>query len=260
MAFPRVPVFSDVVPTDFFQAVALGEVPNCQMINKFGRNPDLDTGVTEDVWNGSSTYTGFPDGSAETLEFFSSSASDAAAGTGARQVRFMGLDQNWNQASETITLNGTTPVTTTSLWRRVHTAAVVAAGSGGVNAGNITCRHSTTTANRFFFMPVGTNQTYVMAYTVPDGYRAILVELTATLGTSGGAVATCEGYIWTREFGAPFRARRPALFATNTPFVVPITGGLVFGPKADLTYRVFAASANNLTISVGMDLLLVRNT
>lgn len=71
------------------------------------------------------------------LDFSSSSAADAAAGTGARTVEIYGLDKDFNPQSETITINGQTLATSTKTFRRVFAAIVQTFGSGGQNAGDI---------------------------------------------------------------------------------------------------------------------------
>lgn len=74
------------------------------------------------------------------LRLVSASAADAAAGTGARTVRIVYFDQTGaGPFTETVTLNGTTPVNTvgTNLCF-IEEMQVITAGSGGTNAGIIT--------------------------------------------------------------------------------------------------------------------------
>lgn len=71
------------------------------------------------------------------LDLSSSSAADAAAGTGARTVEIYGLDVDFNPQSETVTLNGQTIITSTKAFRRVFAAVVQTYGSGGQNAGDV---------------------------------------------------------------------------------------------------------------------------
>lgn len=66
-----------LLTSDYGTEVALGAFPNVGINKKFGRNPDIGSGSTpEDVWSGGGLYTGFNCVAAQTLEFFSSSASD----------------------------------------------------------------------------------------------------------------------------------------------------------------------------------------
>lgn len=242
---------------DIETLIAQGLLTGYSIVNKFGNNVDIDTGsVPEDVWNYGGTYTGFAS-AAETLTVTSDSTADAAAGTGARTIRITGLDANYNQQSETVTLNGTTGVTTTNTFIRAHTATILSAGSGGVNAGTITITQSTTTANVMLSMIPGRNQTNVSAFTIPAGYTGYLTKLHGQI--RGGTTATADGFIWTRSFGAPFRGRRPFTISASAPLMDTIYGGLVLTEKSDLVLRIDYVSAINTHVSAGYDLILVKN-
>lgn len=78
------------------------------------------------------------------LDLTSSSANDAAAGTGARTVKVYGLDANYKFATETVTLNGQTAVTTTGTFYRVFGIQVITTGTGRKNAGDIYAVKTTT--------------------------------------------------------------------------------------------------------------------
>lgn len=244
--------------TDAEIDIASGRMQGFSIVNKFGTNSDVDSGsVPEDIWEGGGTYTGFPDSTLETVSVFSASANDASAGTGAGTIRITGLDTNYEVLQETVTLNGVTPVATVGQFRRVHTATVLTAGSGGVNAGIITVRHTTTTANVFLSILAGRNQSNCSAYTVPAGYTAYMRSLHAAVifGTSTGL----EGAIWTRSFGGAFRSRRPFLISTYYRLMDVIYGGLVFTEKSDIVLRVTGTSDNNVSVNGGYDLILVKN-
>lgn len=239
-------------------AIAGGLFTGYSIVNKFGTNGDIDTGSTpEDVWEVGGTYTGFPDSSLETISLVSDSAADAAAGTGARTVRISGLDDNYDLQQETVTLNGTTPVASAGSYRRMHTMTVLSAGSGGVNAGVITARHTTTTSNVFGSIAAGRNQSNICAYTVPAGHTGYMRHLHAAL--RGGSTASLDGGIWTRPFGGVFRQRRPFNIGSSFRMADQIYGGLVFTEKSDITVRITAASANNIAMNAGFDLIVVKD-
>lgn len=239
-------------------SIATGKFTGYSIVNKVGKNPDIDTAtVPEDVWGVGGAYTGFPDTTLETIELLSSDANDAAAGTGARTVQISGLDTNYSVITETVTLNGVTPVATVQQFRRAHTMRVVTAGSGGVNAGIITARHSTTEANVFVSIIAGLNQSNSSGYTVPAGFTAYLVKLYAAL--RGNASATLDGGLWTRNFGEVFRQRRPFSVSSGSPWIDNIYGGLVLSEKSDVVVRITASSVNNVEVVSGYDLILVRN-
>ncbi len=161
-------------------------------LNLMGINEDVDLAAAEDVVEAGGTYAGLPvlpAQAAETLNIVSGSANDASAGTGARTVRVEGLDANGNWAEETFTLNGTTPVVSTSTWLRVVRAFIVGAGSGGTNAGAITIKHNTTTANIFAVIKAGRGMSMNAVFTVPTGKVA---RLTSWFGQGYGLTAANE--------------------------------------------------------------------
>lgn len=242
--------------------IAEGRYQNRSIVNKFGANSDIDTGtVPEDIWEGGGTYTGFAT-SAEVLRVTSSSTADVnTSGTGAWQIRITGLDASYNVIQETVNLNGTSNVTTTNSFIRAHTATIVSAGSGGVNAGTITIRQNVTTANIMLTMIPGRNQTNSSAYTIPAGYTGYMRSLHVAIRGTGIAntPTAVEGQIWTRSFGAPFRSRRPFTVSSSYRLADTIYGGLVFTEKSDIVLRITATSGNDTSVNGGYDLILVAN-
>lgn len=240
--------------------IALGLRTGRRFVNKAGRNPLIDTSTTpQDIWTGSGLYTGFPTtGSAETLSIESSDVNDTAAGTGARTVQLIGLDSSYNEISEVVSLNGTTPVLSTLLFWRMHTANVQSAGSGGVNAGIITIRHSTTTANVFSKIPAGRNQSSEAVFTVPAGHTALLRRLSVFI-RSANTARYADGEVWVRQFGAAPRFRRPWTVNANAPYYSNIYGGLVLPEKTDISIRCAAVSSNNTDLLAEFDLELIAD-
>lgn len=131
-----------VRPTDYHYEAALGLRQGHRTFNKFGYNLDVDTGE-EVVSSFGGTYT--PPTTATTLTIVSASTADDGdpAGTGAQRIQITGLDANRKYQTETVTLDGTTNVVTTSTWLGINRAAVALAGSGKTNAGTITITATT---------------------------------------------------------------------------------------------------------------------
>ena len=235
-----------------------GQIDGRFVINKFGRNPDIDTGsLPEDIWDAGGVYTGFPTGSAEALRITSSSAADAAAGTGARTVRIYGLDGNYAQINEDVTLNGTSNVVTTQTFLRVYRALVATAGSGLTNAGDITIRHNVTTGNIFSLMLAGKGQAEQANYTIPAGFTGYMVGYSASMFdiTSNNA----ELAIFTRDFGGAVRLRSPFVISETAGLSRERYRGLQFNEKTDLTFRCYEIVNSNGDVTVSWDMLLVPN-
>lgn len=236
---------------EFLLRVERGEVSGHRLISRYGRNPDIDVGAAEDVWNNGGLYTGFPTGSAEAIEIFSSSANDTAAGTGARTVQITGLDASNNpQTVSGVALNGTTPVAVSGTWKRVFTVSVETAGSGGSNAGTLTVRHSVTTANVFSVMAVGLNFDQFAGYTVPTGKKIYVLSLDLQIGATAAAGIIANFAVAIRPSGGVFNVIRTWDISDTQGRTVP---GNYFSLTAgtDVLFRVLTVSANNTPASVG---------
>ena len=233
---------------------ALGFSPTgAFVVNKFGRNNDVDTSTTpEDVWGGGGVYTGFPTGAAENVQVFSSSASDTGT------INVLGLDENYNRVSRSVAMTGTTPVTIPGgTMIRIHSCSYDAGPGSTFNVGVITVRHATTTANVFNVIPIGRSQSADAAYTIPAGHRGLLINCAFSI--LGATVATADGSFWIREFNKSPRLRRPFTAGHDAPAYDVIFGGIVLDEKTDIIARVITTSVNNIDVTMKYDLLVVPN-
>ena len=240
---------------DFIIEVVKGNVAGHSLVPKLGQNPDVDTAsIPEDIWNLGGTYTGFPTGSPETVDCVSTSASD----TGVLTITGLQTSASTEYTSEDITLTGTTPVTSSNSYYRIHTARYSSGTSTGLNVGTISVYHTTTTANVFLNIVIGKSQSNMAGYTVPSGSTAYIIN-EFTLIKDGGTAVDAEIAFWIRPLSGSPRLRRPlsitSVVATNGIVRAPIT----VGGGSDIMPRVTATSNNNLTIEVGYDLLIVED-
>lgn len=242
-----------VTPSSDDTEVAAGHYPDKVIINKFGRDFDIDSGtVPEDVWNGSTIYTGFPTGAPEVFQVFSSSPSD----TGTLTITYLPTFASTEWLTASVALQGTTPISFGVSGVRLHFAQYHSGNSTGFNAGEITVRHATTTANVFCLIPIGTSQTNVTAYTIPVGNIGIVKRVFARL--RGSTTGQIDAALWIRNFGDSPRLRRPFSVSTSDGFDETIYGGLMIHGGADIVVRVTSASANNLSVIAGYDLLQMK--
>lgn len=228
-------------------------------VNKFGRNPDIDTGGTEDIWDGGGTYTFAT--SASVQDVVSASASDTSAGLGARTIRIEGLDANFDPLSEDVTMNGTTIVTTTSAFLRVFRAYVIDSGNLNFNAGDITIR-VTGGGIRQAVILAGNAQTGMAIYTVPRGRTAYMTSFTAVLnrtGVTSGAQAKLTMITQDNaDSDAAIRVRQFFGLAIdgNSEYRQTFAPYKVFTEKTDISFRCDDVSDNNTDVSVSFDLIL----
>lgn len=101
-------------------------------LHKFGFNANISTNF-ETVWDQGGIIT-YP-AAATQMKVSSGSTDDDVGGTGALMVELFGLDSNYDEISEVITLTGRTAVLTTASFLRTFRMIVRSAGSGGENAG-----------------------------------------------------------------------------------------------------------------------------
>lgn len=234
--------------------IAQGRFLGIDIVSKFGKNADIDTGsVPEDIWGNGGTYTGFPTGSPETVEVFSSSASD----TGVLTISGLKTSSSTEIESENITLNGTTGVISASSWYRLHTARYSSGAATTFNVGTITIRHSTTTANVFLLIDAGTSQSYSTGFTVPAGKTGYITSYTAALqGSTSGVIDLA---IWVRTFGGSPRLRRPFTISQNAPANYKVASAIICTEKSDIIIRATSSSAVNLSVLAGYDIYLIDN-
>ena len=239
-------------------AISRGHSTGYRTLYKFGYNPDVN-GTEETVWAEGGNYLWLS--SAVTMFVSSSSVNDASGGTGANTILIQGLDGDYKEIEETITLNGQTQVTTQLSYLRVYRAFVTLAGSGGTSGGTIYVAASGSSSG----VPTGTvyaslalgNQTQIAAYTVPSGYTLYVDEInfTAALSTANKRV---NASFHTRDFGSNvFRARFVNVLQSNQlkqEFKYPQP----FPEKTDMECRVYTDSTNN-PIAASFQGVLIKN-
>jgi len=98
---------------NFSLEIAKGNVPKHSLITKFGLNDDVDTGsFPEDLWGVSGVYV--QPTAARVHAFVSTSASDTMT------IFIRGINGSYGIQTETITMNGTTPVNTVNSYVHIH--------------------------------------------------------------------------------------------------------------------------------------------
>lgn len=219
-----------------------------------GLNTDVDMAAAEDLWmnGGAMAYPA----SAAASNVISDSANDAAAGTGARTVFIWGLDSNYDEISETATLNGTTLVALTNSYLRFLGAYVVTAGSGATNAGNISLRQSTTV---YGYMGLGKGQALMASYTVPRNHRGYITGVEGSIYLAAGSLAIYDLFV---------RPLSGIFYQATSPFSVTTAGGsqvqrkfdspIYIPQKTDVKISVSTVSADNTQAFGAFDLCLEK--
>lgn len=238
---------------DYFAAVGFGQIDGHSRIAVIGNNPDIDT-APEDIWSGGGTYPWMT--GATTLEVVSSSANDTSAGTGARTALIAGLNTSYAPISQTVTLNGTTPVAVSTQFFRINSFLIMSAGSGEVNAGDITLRDAGGGTTRALIQ-TGYGIGRQSQYTVPAGFTLAIHSTVMSINRPTTVRdATIANFI-----------RSPNGFY-RMPLEVSVDGntyrhdgnpGIVLNEKTDYGLRCTFVSATNTDITAGWLGILKEN-
>jgi len=243
----------------FYLQVARNQISFHKSNFKFGFNADVDDSL-ETVWAQGGLYSYLA--SASVLKVSSSSTADTSAGTGARTVELFGLDTNYDEINETVTLNGQTAVNTTKEYLRINRMVVRSAGSGGQNAGVIYAGTGTVTAgvpaNKYATIAIGDNQTVMALWTVPRGYTAYLLQTDITVATTQNN-KYCTVYLVARPNGEVFQIKDKFVKSESSvhqTYTIP----LKFEEKTDIEVRAIGDSAGaDIAISAGLDIIYIQN-
>jgi hypothetical protein len=238
--------------------VARGQVDGHNALFKFGINGNVGTSI-ETVWAQGGTYA-YP-AAATVMKISSSSADDAAAGTGARTISISGLDANYNEISETVILNGQTAVNTVNSYLRISRMFVVTAGSGATAVGTIYAGTGTVTsgvpATVYGMIAIGANQTQMALWTVPAGYTLYFMGTFFTSANST-ANASTNFQLLQRPLGGVFRIQSSARTPGNGDLVLDLHTPLAFTEKTDIEIRAIA-SAGTSNVSVEFEGIYIKN-
>jgi hypothetical protein len=246
---------------DFLIEVVKGNIPGHSLIHVFGK---AIVGTTF-VPVASSLKYPMPT-AAVTLEVVSDDPNDTALGTGARSITIQGLDDNWEEITQTVPTNGITPVPFPIKMRRVYlwwveTSGTYAISTVGSHAGTITIQTSPGAVLWFNGTtdPYPKGQSEIAGYTVPLGVRGyIFVHSIVADSTKSVDVMLLQRQnadIVTAPF-PPMRAIKDFVGVSSNPVGADPTAPLnSFTPKTDL---VFMAKVTNGTASVSVEYELLQ--
>lgn len=186
-------------------------------------------------------------------------ATPASTGLAVAQNVFLLDSDLGNETSEYVILDGVNSVDSvgTDYTRCSRTEGVIA-GSGGINAGEITVRQKNSPLNIFCKMPIGDNNTLIAAYTIPKEFEGRLKYWKPMLSGKQNAISGVKMLV--RQRGEVFRViERTSVRATGTsndgrPFDIPKNE---MPPGTDI--KITADTNTNATaVSAVLDILLYR--
>jgi len=224
--------------------VAKGQFDDITHIHKFGAVPAMSQNQTGTIWDvNDTTYPWSAFDTAGTLSIPAVNASDNG-----KSIVLVGLDNDYLELTETVTVSSSAATTTTQSFKRIFRAYVT---NGSVtNVGDIVVQKGGTTVAT---IKAGKAQTLMAVYTVPAGKTGYLLKGVATC--QAGADAT--GDMFVRYFGQDS-------FRVGHTFEVSGTGGEYlydFGvpvkipAKSDIDVRCSVRS-NNARVTAAFDIIL----
>ncbi len=247
-------------PSLFGLECAAGRIPGKSAVFKYGSNFNIGLQTTpEHIWSGGGLYTFFPE-AAQTMTLQSTSANDTALGTGARTVIIFGLDVDWKDSFELVTLNGLTPVPLSRAYVRVYRMRVLEVGAVGWNEGDLTVE-STVDAAVGAHISIGKNNTLQAIYTIPGDKTGYLNQGFVGMSRTGTG-RTADVTYRTRQSGVPgktygFAVQFDLAVSTQTNInIYPFHSFQKLKPKMDLVVICESVSSNDTGIFAGFELIL----
>jgi len=242
----------------FLMLGSLGKIEGVEPVSKFGENPDIDTGsAPADMWSYGGLYTFSDTNDSDTIS--SSNTGDTGI-----EITITGLDIDYNEVTQTATLNGQNKVTLTTPLLRCYRAYnsngtplqgdvyiyVDSAITNGVPDVDNTVRAK---------IDVGAEQTLMMIYTVPAGKTLVYTE--GYIALSRQAATNTVVSLMARLKDKVFRVkRRVALNSQGTGTWRAVYSVARLAPeKTDIVFRIDSVTSNNTGVSGGFEGFLFDN-
>ena len=242
---------------DYGLDVQRGLVSGITFNNKFGRNAATVTG--DAIWSASTAYV--EPATAELCNVKSTdNTKDIGSGTGALTISVTGIDDSYDIVTETVTLNGTTNVSTVNKYWNIHRAYVTTAGTDLTAAGTITITTTAAGTPVIGNIAIGYNQTQSTVYMVPRNYTGYL-NLPNVSGQNTTANALCDIGLFKREFGGVFRIQADFHLTSEAAYMPKTFGApLKFEAKSTILFKCIAASGGGTwDTAVDYDIWLVAD-
>ena len=225
--------------------VARGQISWHYKVHKFGFNP-LINDAEETIWDVGGIYS-YPSTAVKMTATSTDGANDEDV-----QVTIQGLDADYNEISETVTLNASGIEETNSFFLRVFRASIEGSQepSGTINITN--------TGTTYARVTLGDNQTLMCVWTVPAGYTAYLLQKDVTcLTEANNKFGTIR--LVSKEFGGVFKTKDKFAVQnghTEIAYSIPLS----IPEKTDIEVRAVGSSSNSeLHVSAGLDIIYIKN-
>ena len=214
-------------------------------LHKFGAVPAMSQNAGGSVWDVNDTpYPWSAFDTANNLVVLAVNPADDGD-----TIHLYGLDENYNEIEETVTLSSAGDVTSTKVFKRVYRAFY---NGETPNTGNIDVQCNNTTVMR---ITAGKSQTLMAIYTIPAGYTGLLMKGVASC--QGSADGTVDFYV--RYFGNNnFRIGHTGEVAGGSVYLYEFAVPKSIPEKSEIDVTL-AIRTNNSRVTAAFDLILIPN-
>ena len=228
--------------------ISANRVLGVDNIHKFGAVPSMANGTTGTIWDKNDTlYPWSAFDTAGILTVQTTAANDSVVTTdNGVSITVVGLDENYNPTSDTITISGSTGTGTVTFKRvfRAYTSATNTAqfrvSRGGVEVLRIN---------------IGKAQTLMAIYTVPAGKVGFLMKGTSSI--QSGADATVDMFVRQSGIGAFRIGHTLEVSGTGGQYLYDFTCPPRLPEKTDIDVRATMRS-NNARVTAAFDMILLN--
>jgi len=225
---------------------------------KFCRNPS--TGTSEEViWDLGDDYTFL--NSSEPLRIVSTSVDDVYGGDGSWNIAVYGLDNDYNEIFEIVTLNGTTPVYTQNSYVRTYRSHVINSGLAtaieNANLGDITLTANDSNIAQAAIL-THNGQTLMCVYTVPNDKTAFVTGISVNVGQGKQAFMKAKARNCDNSSICSFSTKYSIDLYQDT-FFGELRVPLRLEEKTDVVFTSELSSTPEVTTSGSFGLILIDN-
>jgi hypothetical protein len=223
--------------------VSMGKVRGATPVHKFGAVPAMSQSATGTIWDKNDTV--YPWSAFDTAGVIT--ASIANASDNGKIVTVLGLDNDFNEVSDTFTLSSTATVAGTVSFRRVFRAYI---STGTNNVGDV---NFTKNGSDVLRITASKGQTLMAIYTIPANKTGYLYKgvCTAQSGADG------SGHMFVRYFGqTAFRIGHSFEVTGSGEYDYEFAFPIRIPEKSDIDVRITTRS-NNGRYTAAFDLLLL---
>jgi len=240
--------------------LARGNIPGHRAFNLFGISGTINASSEELLAPLDEAYV-----PPSTLESFRVRAggniSDTSIGPGCRQIAITFIDENFNEVTEFLTLNGASAsASTSSPGYRVNALSIQSVGTiNGSNIGDIVIENET--SNQVVSsISAGAGLSEWGILTVPTGYKYIPIRVLSVASSTRPVSVFIDIGFGPQLFSAPFG---PTLRYVNSPdflnsFEEAYDSGVALNGPLDLKIMAIAGSGNSVTVSSRLQGVIVK--